>query len=510
MFGDYDKFYQNIYRPAFSAGDRPRSRSAPTTTATTARTCSARPTSSGTTGSPASTRPSCSASRSAGRNRATCAMTGGFARRQHRARHRSDGRCRRHLRARRRATPTTASQPTSPPSTRRTRSARPTGSRSSPACASTASGSTSTTCAPPARSSAAATICGRRASAWCSSRPADLSLYASYSRSYPAAVGRPVQRPDSITDGLEARAVRQLRGRREVGAARRAARDRGALPARPQQHPRDRPARSVTDGADRQAAQPRARTRPRAQRHQPLDGVCRLHAAEGRDHRDHQRRAGQGREVPLVPRHSFSLWNRYDVTERVGVGLGVIARSKSYATISNAVMLPGYTRVDAALYYGCRGGIEAQLNAENCSARIISLPPTATTTSRPARRGRSRRRWVRLLAREFLRARLDALQVARRTARAPRACGPRPGIRSRKLGCTVTQHSLPSASVSGAPRLADRHRLAEQASSLPWRQARRSPVGGSVRAHARSTSGTPRSRWRRACCGCAACRAARI
>ena len=23
-------------------------------------------------------------------------------------------------------------------------------------------------------------------------------------------------------------------------------------------------------------------------------------------------------EVPLVPRHSFSLWNRYDVTERFG------------------------------------------------------------------------------------------------------------------------------------------------------------------------------------------------
>ena len=69
--------------------------------------------------------------------------------------------------------------------------------------------------------------------------------------------------------------------------------------------------------------------------------------------------------MPLVPRHSFSLWNRYDVTESVGVGLGVIARSKSYATISNAVILPGYTRVDAALYYRLAGGIEAQLNAEN-------------------------------------------------------------------------------------------------------------------------------------------------
>src|SRR5699024_1874663 len=57
--------------------------------------------------------------------------------------------------------------------------------------------------------------------------------------------------------------------------------------------------------------------------------------------------APEGREVPLVPRHSFSLWNRYDVTKQLGVGLGVIARTKSYASISNNVKLPGYARVDA-------------------------------------------------------------------------------------------------------------------------------------------------------------------
>jgi len=75
--------------------------------------------------------------------------------------------------------------------------------------------------------------------------------------------------------------------------------------------------------------------------------------------------APKGREVPLVPRHSFSLWNRYDVTDSIGVGLGLIARSKSYASISNAVKLPGYARLDAALFYKLPHGIEAQLNAEN-------------------------------------------------------------------------------------------------------------------------------------------------
>jgi catecholate siderophore receptor len=70
-------------------------------------------------------------------------------------------------------------------------------------------------------------------------------------------------------------------------------------------------------------------------------------------------------EVPLVPRHSFSLWNRYDVTKQLGIGLGVIARSKSYATISNLVKLPGYARVDGALYYKLTRGLEGQVNVEN-------------------------------------------------------------------------------------------------------------------------------------------------
>jgi catecholate siderophore receptor len=75
--------------------------------------------------------------------------------------------------------------------------------------------------------------------------------------------------------------------------------------------------------------------------------------------------APEGREVPLVPRHQFSLWNRYDVSDAVGAGLGIVAASKSYAQISNAVKLPGYTRVDAALFYDLGRGIQAQLNLEN-------------------------------------------------------------------------------------------------------------------------------------------------
>ncbi|MEO7276693.1 MAG: TonB-dependent siderophore receptor [Sphingomicrobium sp.] len=75
--------------------------------------------------------------------------------------------------------------------------------------------------------------------------------------------------------------------------------------------------------------------------------------------------APRGREVPLVPRHSLSLWSRYDLSKRIGIGLGVIARSSSYASISNAVVLPGYERVDGAVYHDLPGGFQAQINAEN-------------------------------------------------------------------------------------------------------------------------------------------------
>jgi len=66
-----------------------------------------------------------------------------------------------------------------------------------------------------------------------------------------------------------------------------------------------------------------------------------------------------------VPRHSFSLWNRYNFAERIGAGLGVIARSSSYTSIGNHVKLPGYARVDAALFYELPNGLEAQVNVEN-------------------------------------------------------------------------------------------------------------------------------------------------
>ncbi len=75
--------------------------------------------------------------------------------------------------------------------------------------------------------------------------------------------------------------------------------------------------------------------------------------------------APAGRPVAQVPKHQLSLWNRYDISERFGVGLGLYHQSKQFATISNFTELPAYTRLDAALFVKLTDRIEAQLNVEN-------------------------------------------------------------------------------------------------------------------------------------------------
>jgi catecholate siderophore receptor len=75
--------------------------------------------------------------------------------------------------------------------------------------------------------------------------------------------------------------------------------------------------------------------------------------------------APDGAKVPLVPRSTVSLWNRYQVVPRIGVGVGVAHRTDMYAAIDNKVTLPGYTEVDAALYLTLGRNVRAQANVEN-------------------------------------------------------------------------------------------------------------------------------------------------
>ncbi len=75
--------------------------------------------------------------------------------------------------------------------------------------------------------------------------------------------------------------------------------------------------------------------------------------------------APAGRPLAQLPRHQASAWGRYNFSKRFGLGLGLIHQSSQFATISNAVRLPAFTRIDAAAYYDLTDAVTLQLNVEN-------------------------------------------------------------------------------------------------------------------------------------------------
>ena len=192
----------------------------------------------------------------------------------------------------------------------------------------------------------------------------DLSIYGSFSRSYLPQSGDQFSSLTPVTEGLKPERFHNY----EVGAKLQLP---GGLLATAALYRLDRtntratdplnPSRTVLTGAQRSRGLEIGLERSITSRWLIAGG----YALQKAEITETTAAAPEGREVPLVPRHSFSLWNRYDFTKTIGAGVGLIARSKSYATISNAVKLPGYARLDAALYYRLPGGVEAQINVEN-------------------------------------------------------------------------------------------------------------------------------------------------
>jgi catecholate siderophore receptor len=75
--------------------------------------------------------------------------------------------------------------------------------------------------------------------------------------------------------------------------------------------------------------------------------------------------ARAGARLAQLPAHSFSLWNQYDLTPAWGVGAGVIHRGEIFTSTDNSVALPGFTRVDAGVFYTINEQMQAQMNVEN-------------------------------------------------------------------------------------------------------------------------------------------------
>lgn len=73
-----------------------------------------------------------------------------------------------------------------------------------------------------------------------------------------------------------------------------------------------------------------------------------------------------GTKIGLVPENTFSLWNRFNLGEGWGTGLGLIYQDESYTSFNNTVTLPAFWRVDGGVYYAFSGGkTRLQLNVEN-------------------------------------------------------------------------------------------------------------------------------------------------
>jgi catecholate siderophore receptor len=71
------------------------------------------------------------------------------------------------------------------------------------------------------------------------------------------------------------------------------------------------------------------------------------------------------RTLAQVPEHMFSIWNRVEASDKLSFGLGASYQADQFASISNAVTLPEYVRIDAAVNYRLRDNLQLQLNVEN-------------------------------------------------------------------------------------------------------------------------------------------------
>ena len=72
-----------------------------------------------------------------------------------------------------------------------------------------------------------------------------------------------------------------------------------------------------------------------------------------------------GNTVGLVPFNTFTLWSKYQITPEFGAGLGIINQTHTFASSDDTVRLPGFTRLDGALFYRINEHVRAQVNVEN-------------------------------------------------------------------------------------------------------------------------------------------------
>ncbi len=72
-----------------------------------------------------------------------------------------------------------------------------------------------------------------------------------------------------------------------------------------------------------------------------------------------------GNVTRQTPDSMFSLWNMVTISDQLRVGFGANYQDSFFIREDNSVLVPSYTRVDAAAYYRLSDNVQLQLNAEN-------------------------------------------------------------------------------------------------------------------------------------------------
>ena len=102
-----------------------------------------------------------------------------------------------------------------------------------------------------------------------------------------------------------------------------------------------------------------------------------------------------GTRLAQVPRHSATLWNRFDVSRRWGFGLGASYRGEVYAALPNVptagvvglpasrTVLDDYLRVDGAVYLRAGPNLRLQLNVENLFDKAYFLSANSNDNVSP-------------------------------------------------------------------------------------------------------------------------------
>ncbi len=79
---------------------------------------------------------------------------------------------------------------------------------------------------------------------------------------------------------------------------------------------------------------------------------------------------GAGADPRELPEHTFSIWNDFELTEKLGIGFGGTYQADALIRDGSSLTLPSFTRFDAAAYYDLSDTLRVQLNVENLTDEV--------------------------------------------------------------------------------------------------------------------------------------------